>query len=63
MATTLQHTVKQLLQVVKQQRSMYPKKRFTLGGRLVGDLEETPVEGAYDVELFETQEQHYDAEA
>jgi hypothetical protein len=42
------------------QRS-YPKKRFTLDGRLVGDLGEVLAESEYDINLFTGLEKHYDA--
>ena len=61
MGITVQETIKQLLQVVKQLRSTYPKKRLTLDGRLIGDLGETLVEGGYNIEIFESLEKHHDA--
>ena len=61
MSISVQHAVKQLLRIVDQLQSEYPKKRFTLDGRLVGDLGEILVEGAYDVQIFESLEKHYDA--
>lgn len=50
-----------MLLVVEQLRNEYPKRRFTLDGRLVGDLGEVLVEGEYDVELFEGLVKHHDA--
>jgi hypothetical protein len=52
--------VKQLLQIVKQLQSKYPKKRFTLDGRLVGDIGEILVEETYDVKLHEGLQKHHD---
>ncbi len=46
---------------MEQHRNEYPKRRFTLDGRLVGDLGEVLVEGEYDVELFEGLVKHHDA--
>jgi hypothetical protein len=60
-AITIQRALKQLLQVVGELQSTYPKKKFTLDGRLVGDLGEALVEDAYDVELFDRVVKHYDA--
>lgn len=38
----------------------YPKKDFTLDGRLVGDLGEVLVEENYDVKLFDGLSKHHD---
>jgi hypothetical protein len=62
MAITIPDAVKQMLQIVKKLQKAYPKKRFTLDGRLVGDLGEILVEDAYDVELFEDLKKHHDGE-
>lgn len=63
MATTIEDAVKELLHIVKQLSGTYPKRKFTLDGRLVGDLGEVLVEGAYEVELLEAMEKHHDAKA
>ncbi len=60
MGITIPDAVKQMLQIVKQLHSKYPKKRFTLDGRLVGDLGEILVEDTYDVKLHEGQKKHHD---
>jgi len=60
MGITIPDAVNQMLQIVKQLQSAYPKKRFTLDGRLVGDLGEILVEDAYDVELYENLHEHHD---
>lgn len=60
MEITIPNAVKRLLQIVNQLRSTYPKKRFTLDGRLVGDLGEVLVEAAYDIELHENLHRHHD---
>lgn len=38
MSITVQDAVKGMLQIVAQLQDTYPKKKFTLDGRLVGDL-------------------------
>ncbi len=60
MEITIPDAIKRLLQIVDQLRSTYPKKRFTLDGRLVGDLGEVLVEAAYDIELHEGLQRHHD---
>ncbi|MBW2308243.1 MAG: hypothetical protein JRG73_15055 [Deltaproteobacteria bacterium] len=60
MEFTIQDAVKQMLQIVKQLQSAYPKKKFTIDGRLVCDLGEILVEDTYDVELHENLQKHYD---
>lgn len=60
MDITVPDAIKQLLQVVEQLHIAHPKKKFTLDGRLIGDLGETIVEGAYDVDIFEKLEKHHD---
>ena len=49
-----------MLGIVEQLVSAYPKKRFTLDGRLVGDIGEVLVADTYDVELFEDIKKHHD---
>lgn len=53
--------LKQLQVIVVALQQAYPKKRFTLDGRLVGDLGEVLAESVYDVQLFTGLERHYDA--
>jgi len=60
---TIPEAVKQLLDIVRALQKAYPKKRFTLDGRLVGDIGEVLVEGAYDIKLFEDLQKHHDARA
>ena len=62
MSVTAQDAVVELLQIVDQLRAKYPHKKFTLDGRLVGDLGEVFVEGEYELTLYETLEKHHDAE-
>jgi hypothetical protein len=60
---TVQEAVKQLLQIVERLRMTYPHRKFTLDGRLVGDLGEILVERDYEVKLFVgPQKRHYDGE-
>jgi hypothetical protein len=51
-----------MLSIVEKLVVAYPKKRFTLDGRLVGDIGEVLVEDAYDLDLFEDVKKHHDAE-
>jgi hypothetical protein len=52
--------IRQMLGIMEQLRSAYPKKKFTLDGRLVGDLGECLVENVYNLELFEGLKNHHD---
>ncbi|MBM4020306.1 MAG: hypothetical protein FJ288_18625 [Planctomycetes bacterium] len=60
---TIPEAVKQLLAIVEALRKAYPKKRFTLDGRLVGDIGEVLAEQEYDISLFEDFQKHHDAKA
>ena len=62
MGITIRSAVKQLLHIVELLQDEYPKKKFTLDGRLVGDLGETLVATEYDVELFEGVPPHHDGQ-
>lgn len=53
--------IRQLLRVVGQLHAAYPNKRFTLDGRLVGDLGEVLVAEEYDLRLHEGLRKHHDA--
>ena len=61
MDITIPEAVSQLLRIVKQLQSAYPGKKFTLDGRLVGDLGEILVREAYDVQLNPNLQKHHDA--
>lgn len=61
MDITIPIAVKQLLHIVNQLQKAYPKKKFTLDGRLVGDLGEILVEAEYDLELHEGLRKYHDA--
>jgi hypothetical protein len=52
--------VRQLLSIVQRLRRKYPNKRFTLDGRLVGDIGEVLVAATYEVELFDKLQKHHD---
>ena len=54
--------IKDMLKIVQALHESYPKKKFTLDGRLVGDLGEILVEYDYDLELYEGLEKHHDGE-
>jgi hypothetical protein len=53
--------IAELLQIVDRLRCAYPKKRFTLDGRLVGDLGEALVERDYELRVFDDMQRHHDA--
>jgi hypothetical protein len=61
MAITIRRAVGDMLAIVDKLCIAYPKKRFTLDGRLVGDIGEVLVESAYDLTLFEDVQHHHDA--
>jgi hypothetical protein len=58
---TIPDAVAKLLAIVEELRRAHPVKRFTLDGRLVGDIGEVLVASAYDVTLHEKVEHHHDA--
>jgi hypothetical protein len=59
---TIPIAVQRLLRIVEELCAAYPHKKFTLDGRLVGDIGEILVEHAYDIRLFEDLKKHHDAE-
>jgi hypothetical protein len=61
MQTTIPDAVKRLLKIVKQLHEDYPMKRFTLDGRLLGDIGEVLVEQSYDLKLSSGVQRHHDA--
>jgi hypothetical protein len=63
MTITIADAVGQMLGIVEKLCAAYPKKRFTLDGRLVGDIGEVLVEDYYDLELFEDVKKHHDAQS
>ena len=63
MGIKIPEAIRQLLEVVEQLRTAYPTRRFTLDGRLVGDLGEVIAEEAYDIKLYDDSRKHHDAES
>ncbi len=61
MEITIPEAIKQLLQVVGQLHSAYPNKKFTLDGRLVGDIGEVLAAENYQIKLHEGLQKHHDA--
>lgn len=51
-----------MLSIVERLCAAYPKKKFTLDGRLVGDIGEVLVEDAYELKLYEDVKKHHDGE-
>lgn len=62
MTTSIPKAVKQMLSIVEELCSAYPHKKFTLDGRLVGDIGEVLVEEAYDLKLYPDIKKHHDGE-
>jgi hypothetical protein len=59
---TIKDAVKQMLAIVERLARAYPQKKFTLDGRLVGDIGEVLVEEAYAIKLYEDVKKQYDGE-
>ena len=59
-AISIPDAVKEMLAIVQRLRAGFPKKKFTLDGRLVGDIGEILAEEAYDITLFEDLQRHHD---
>ena len=60
--SVMKKSIEKLLTIVEELRTEYPQKRFTLDGRLVGDIGEVLCSQHYDVELFKGLAEHYDGE-
>lgn len=58
----IHQAVKEMLKIVEELQNQYDKKKFTLDGRLVGDLGEILVEEDYDLELYRGLTKHHDGE-
>jgi hypothetical protein len=58
----IHQAIKNMLEIVEKLQESYPKKKFTLDGRLVGDIGEILVATDYDVELYEGIQKHHDGE-
>lgn len=61
MPISIPSAVTELLKIVGALQQAYPKKPFTLDGRLVGDIGEMLAESVYDREVFERLQRHHDA--
>ena len=59
---TICKAVGALLSIVKELQEKYPHRKFTLDGRLVGDLGEVIVEQNYAVKLYRSSQKHHDGE-
>lgn len=59
----IEAAVKGLLKIVRKLATYYPNKRFTLDGRLVGDIGEVLAEINYDIKLFKVQEPLHDGKS
>jgi hypothetical protein len=57
---TIPDAVREMLAIVKRLEASYPHKKFTLDGRLVGDIGEILAEEAYDLKLFADMTKHHD---
>ncbi len=60
MKNTVSDAIIKMLQIVEQLKNRYPIKRFTLDGRLVGDLGEVIAQDAYHIKLYEGLQKHHD---
>ncbi|EHK7585770.1 hypothetical protein HYO44_12070 [Vibrio parahaemolyticus] len=58
----IHQAVREMLKIVESLQDQYDKKKFTLDGRLVGDLGEILVEEDYDLVLYSGLAKHYDGE-
>lgn len=61
MSRPVKEYVVELLGIVCQMQRDYPKRKFTLDGRLVGDIGEILAEQIYDLELLDELQQRHDA--
>jgi hypothetical protein len=61
MKADIPKAVEELLRIVEKLRLAFPKKRFTLDGRLVGDMGEALAEELYEIAVFDRLEKHHDA--
>tara|TARA_R110002050_G_scaffold158249_1_gene287511 strand:+ start:7556 stop:8044 length:489 start_codon:yes stop_codon:yes gene_type:complete len=60
---SLQSQIVRLHNSVHELSLLYPQKKFTLDGRLVGDIGEVIVEELFDITLYDKLEKYYDAYA
>ena len=61
MGNRIRLELKRLISATESLHRLYPAKRFTLDGRLVGDIGEVLAEQDYDLELLPGLQRHYDA--
>jgi len=57
----IKDSIAKLLSIVKELKTEYPLKEFTLDGRLVGDIGEVLAEETYQIKLLPGLAKHYDA--
>jgi len=57
----IQKAIRQLCKITSELKSSHKSKKFTLDGRLVGDLGEVLAEKDYEIRLFDTIKHLYDA--
>ncbi len=57
----IKNSIVKLLLIVKDLKTAYPHKEFTLDGRLVGDIGEVLAEEIYLIRLFDGLMKHHDA--
>ena len=57
---SISEAIHQLLDITERLHKQFDKKKFTLDGRLVGDLGEILVEQSYEVSLYEGLAKHHD---
>ena len=63
MATPINIYVKKLIKIVSEMQEDYSHKKFTLDGRLVGDIGEILAEQLYDLKLLDGLQKAQDAES
>lgn len=61
MQKKIERKIKELVLIVKSLNELYPNKKFTLDGRLVGDLGEVLAEQEYCINLNKGLTKHHDA--
>lgn len=58
---TIKDSIKSLLEITDNLRDKYPSRKFTLDGRLVGDIGEILADHLFEIDLYGKQAKHYDA--
>ncbi len=59
----LKNIITELHNSVEALTTLFPQKKFTLDGRLVGDIGEVIAESIYDIKIFDKNMPYYDAKA